>query len=164
MNIEQSPKPKRKGSRGRKREKEQLSVRLDAATLRLAKAFAQDRSLKITDVIEHGVLLEVTQGLKEIPITTQARFFLQHVPAELQRLTLSFWSFLRIPEAELSEIEWRIRQRMEEDLCAWRDGDLRRYRLGLDSYAPEDNSGLELCQRQALKGASPLPLDATGKS
>ena len=80
-------KPKKKSRRGRKKEKVQISVRIDKAVMDVAYDYIKRTGRRITDLLERGLLLAMReQGQTVVP--AKVRFVVEHMEAELQRLVL----------------------------------------------------------------------------
>lgn len=88
---------------GRKKvERQQLSVRLDKRVLNLLYALAERRGERLTDVLEYGGMLAIEEGLKESPMTEQARYLVAQASPDERWLVTLFLVYLRVPSQALS--------------------------------------------------------------
>lgn len=87
--------PKVKKGPGRKREKTQISVRVDTDTLNMAYAVARKREENITDVLERGVRLVVEEYFRDPRETVHARWLILHALPDEARITGKFLALLR---------------------------------------------------------------------
>ena len=81
-------KPKKKSRRGRKKEKVQISVRIDKAVMDVAYEYMKRTGRRITDILERGVLLVMQEEGQASAVPIKLRFVVEHMDAELQRLVL----------------------------------------------------------------------------
>jgi hypothetical protein len=83
--------------RGRKKEKGQISVRIEQSTLDMAYALANFWGENITDVLEIAIREAVERRLHEPKETRLARFLLLHATYEEQRIIADALVYLRLP-------------------------------------------------------------------
>ena len=81
----------------RKKQKKQLSVRLDEDLLKVTVVRAEAEGLRVIDAIEDGLWLWC-QRRPPTEAIRQVRFLATVLPLELQRLTLAFWDFYHDPK------------------------------------------------------------------
>lgn len=77
---------KREHPTGPIREKDQITVRVDQQLLQAARAQAEDLGINITDMVERGLALAVSEAEYLPKLTGQVRFLLANATREHQRL------------------------------------------------------------------------------
>jgi hypothetical protein len=91
--------------RGRKKEKGQISVRIEQSTLDMAKALAHFWNENITDVLELAIREAVLRRVHEARPARLARFLLLHATPDEQRIVTDVLVFLRLPPRVFSEFD-----------------------------------------------------------
>lgn len=74
---------KGRGRVGRRKEKTQISVRIDKAVMDLAYEHIGSSKDRITDFIERGLILAMQEKFRLPPICSQVRFLATHAPREI---------------------------------------------------------------------------------
>lgn len=104
---------KKKGRAGRKKERMQISVRIDQALMDLAYREIERRvkdKIRITDLLERGLLLALREIGATDPVASQARLLLNDAGVNFQRRIVRFHKldvlFSQIP---LSAVESKYR-------------------------------------------------------
>jgi hypothetical protein len=88
---------------GRKKiDRQQLSVRIDKRILKMLYALAERKGERLTEVLEHGGILAVEEGLKESPVTEHARYLVAKATPDEQWLVTLFLVYLRLPSEAIS--------------------------------------------------------------
>jgi hypothetical protein len=105
------PTKKVKSRRGRKKERTQISVRIDKALMDLAYRNIETTGMRITDLVERGLLLAIRElGCIE-PLAHHARLILHDEGVEFSRFILNANAILRFPEVrKLSAAEEESRE------------------------------------------------------
>ena len=96
--------------RGRKKERTQISVRIDKTVMDIAYQKLEGTSMRITDLLERGLLLAVRELGCDIPLFHHARLILRDEGVEFSRFIVDAHIILRFPEVrKLSAAEnaWR---------------------------------------------------------
>jgi hypothetical protein len=101
----------------RQKFKKQITVRIDENLLEAAIAEAGTRNLRLTDAIEDGLWLYLKR--KPPAEVRQLRFLCSVLPLRLQRLTVSFWSFMSGPRKGIAEVAFQ--QQLEFLLTRFRE-------------------------------------------
>jgi len=102
----------------RQKLKKQITVRIDEDLLKAAMVRADSENLRLTDALESGLWLYLQQKAPSEQVR-QVRFLCNLLPLRLQRLTLSFWSFIGGgPRTGLEEL---YRQQLDTFLYGFRD-------------------------------------------
>jgi hypothetical protein len=99
-----------KSRRGRKKERTQISVRLDKTLMDIAHIQVENTGMRITDLIERGVLLALREMGVTDPLAHHARLILHDEGVEFSRLVLNVNTLRRFPEIRklsLTENAWR---------------------------------------------------------
>ena len=86
----------------KKKERQQISVRIDKQVMELLYTLAEKKGQRITDVLEYGGMLAVKEGLAESMVTEQARFLVAMASPDEQWLVTLFLCYLRLPSDHLS--------------------------------------------------------------
>jgi uncharacterized protein (DUF4415 family) len=86
----------------KKKEKTQISVRIDSQVMDLLYVIAESKHQRITEVLEYAGLLAVKENLKEPLVTEQARFLVASATPDEQWLVTLFLCYLRKPSDSLS--------------------------------------------------------------
>jgi len=96
---------------GRKKERTQISVRIDKALMDLAYRNIETTGMRITDLVERGLLLAIRElGCLE-PLAHHARLILHDEGVEFSRFILNANIILRFPEVrKLSVLEEDARE------------------------------------------------------
>lgn len=100
-----------KSRRGRKKERTQISVRIDKTLMDIAHTQIESTGMRITDLIERGVLLALREIGVTHPMTHNARLILHDEGVDLSRQIMNFNMLRRFPEVRsLSITEHVLRQ------------------------------------------------------
>lgn len=104
---------KKKSRAGRKKERMQISVRIDQALMDLAYREIERRAkdkIRITDLLERGLLLALREIGATEPITAQARLLLNDAGVDFQRRIVKLYALEHFPKARsLSVCEEKYR-------------------------------------------------------
>ena len=119
-------KPKLKRPRRRKT-RDQVTVRIDKDLMAEANVYLEKNQMRLTDLVEEGVILCLNQRDLS-PMLRQCRLLSTKLPLRLQKLTLSFWVYVRSKRP--SEQEEMLRALVEEIL--WNFKDTEEYARGLE--------------------------------
>jgi hypothetical protein len=91
----------KKGPRGFKRTKTQISIRVEDTLLAMANKLATFWGTGITDVIEQGIMGECVRRLKEPPETRLVRFLVQRATPAEQKTVVRLLAYLRLEKEEM---------------------------------------------------------------
>jgi hypothetical protein len=92
--------------RGPRKEKVQISVRISKAYMDLAYAHIKRTNTRITDILERGLVLAMSEENRLAPIASEVRFLVANTTREQQRVLRNALAWLAIPEVqELSPSE-----------------------------------------------------------
>jgi hypothetical protein len=112
--------------------KKQVTVRVDQDLLKKALRRAKREGLRLTDVVEQGLVVW-TEGPRKSPTSVRLRFLCNHLPQHLEEQTLAFLAFYAYPRMNLVEEEYRksldrillgFRQSLDYQSCLKRLGTL----------------------------------------
>lgn len=102
--AEKEAKPKSK--RGRKKERAQISIRIDKVVMDIAYRVIKGTAMRITDLVERGLILAVREIGDLTPLSHHARLILHDEGVEFSRLILNVNIWRRLPEVrELTPLE-----------------------------------------------------------
>lgn len=104
---------KKKSRAGRKKERMQISVRIDQAVMDLAYQTIErrkDDKLRITDLLERGLVLALREIETMQPVASQARLLLNDAGVDFQRRIVKLYALEHFPKARpLSVCEAKYR-------------------------------------------------------
>jgi hypothetical protein len=102
----------------RQKLKKQVTVRIDEDICKSVLAQAESEGLRLTDAIEEGLWLWL-QRKRRKGVALRGRFLWNIIPLDLQKLTLSFWSFWSAERGR--PIDDAYRKGISDFLWAFRD-------------------------------------------
>lgn len=131
--------------RGRKQERKQISVRIDKVVMDLAHKQIERAGMRITDLIERGLMLALRELGDTTPIHHHARLILHDEGVEFSRFVMDANILLRFPEVrKLSALEKVTREHIlaiVKDMRTWPDAHEVVNLMGL--YADRDRGPKE---------------------
>jgi len=100
------PTKAKKSRRGRKKEKVQISVRIDKTIMDLAYDHIKTSGRRITDMLERGLLLDMREQGQAPVVPAKVRYVVENIGVESQRRMLRVAVLDRMPEVrELTPLE-----------------------------------------------------------
>jgi hypothetical protein len=94
--------------RGRKKEKTQISVRIDKAVMDLAYRHIGNNKLRITDFMERGLILAMQEALKLTQIASQVRFMVLHATRDSLEMVEALLALIAIPQVAELDPAWTL--------------------------------------------------------